>query len=537
MLRHRVFVSHPVLSLIAAGVIATLGACGGGGGGGSSNASPANYSVSGAGQKGPYAAGSTVTAYALNATTGARTASSVTTTTDSVGNFNLQGISWTGPTEIVVSGSYFDEAQNVDSSSGLELSSISDLQGATAIRVNLFTHLLAGRIRTLMTSGSSYTVARSQALSDLARNFNLGLAGNIGPEALDISDGSSSNRQDNASLLLFSGSFLLTGAGTQTKVDALRDDFADDGRLDGAGDARTAARTDPTYIDTLRTRLTTKFPTLSDPPGVTDLGDYLPEWTSGGRLPDTGIAANQCYIAGSNTLVACNDPNALALSSTQDGMIGRDAESANNSDTDGRSGFQYLKLGMNGLPLAIQTNAYSPTGNESAGTSWSCVRDVLTGLTWEVKTDDNGLRDKDWTYSWYNSSGDALVGANYGIENKGVCSVADACDTEKYVAAINALTSGNRLCGMTDWRVPTAKELQTLVDYFPTSSPVIDTNFFPNSLGATYWSSSPYVEASSNYSVWAISFYDGQISTKNRQLGVNPLSDIVPTVRLVRSSR
>jgi hypothetical protein len=31
------------------------------------------------------------------------------------------------------------------------------------------------------------------------------------------------------------------------------------------------------------------------------------------------------------------------------------------------------------------------------------VRDNVTGLVWEVKTADGGLRDQKWSYTWYDS--------------------------------------------------------------------------------------------------------------------------------------
>jgi hypothetical protein len=50
--------------------------------------------------------------------------------------------------------------------------------------------------------------------------------------------------------------------------------------------------------------------------------------------------------------------------------------------------------------LSIQNAAWviGGTGTESAGTKWSCVRDNVTGLTWEVKT-DSGSADSNTTDS------------------------------------------------------------------------------------------------------------------------------------------
>jgi hypothetical protein len=51
--------------------------------------------------------------------------------------------------------------------------------------------------------------------------------------------------------------------------------------------------------------------------------------------------------------------------------------------------------------LSIQNAAWiiGGTGTESAGTKWSCVRDNVTGLIWEVKT-DSGSADSNTT-GWY----------------------------------------------------------------------------------------------------------------------------------------
>ncbi|HNC04518.1 MAG TPA: hypothetical protein PLY05_14335, partial [Agitococcus sp.] len=48
----------------------------------------------------------------------------------------------------------------------------------------------------------------------------------------------------------------------------------------------------------------------------------------------------------------------------------------------------------------------SATGKElpDSATEWNCVLDKQTGLMWEKKTDDDGLRDKDHRYSWFEDS-------------------------------------------------------------------------------------------------------------------------------------
>ena len=38
-----------------------------------------------------------------------------------------------------------------------------------------------------------------------------------------------------------------------------------------------------------------------------------------------------------------------------------------------------------------------------SATEWVMVRDNVTGLIWEVKTDDNSIHDKDNLYTWYDA--------------------------------------------------------------------------------------------------------------------------------------
>ena len=179
-----------------------------------------------------------------------------------------------------------------------------------------------------------------------------------------------------------------------------------------------------------------------------------------GRLNDTGITASQCYMAGSDTLVACNSTGAIALSNAQDGMVGRDASEASNNPADGKLGFSF------------------------AAVEGGCVQDNVTGLMWEVKTTDGGLRDRNKMYY------------NFGYA---------------YAEAVNA----TNLCGHNDWRLPTVDELQSIVDYgvaYP--GPTVDATWFPNTQESWYWSSTLFF-GSSNVA-WGVYFGNGQVGSHNR---------------------
>ena len=84
-----------------------------------------------------------------------------------------------------------------------------------------------------------------------------------------------------------------------------------------------------------------------------------------------------------------------------------------------------------------------------SATSWVMVKDNVTGLFWEMKTNDGTIHDWGDTYAWY------YIG--------------------DFIKALNDAHYG----GYSDWRMPTIKELIYIVNYSIFSGPTIDTGYFP----------------------------------------------------------
>jgi hypothetical protein len=192
----------------------------------------------------------------------------------------------------------------------------------------------------------------------------------------------------------------------------------------------------------------------------------------------------------------------------------------------------YTKIANNGSVLSDDAKL----GANS--TDWACTKDNKTGLIWEVKTTDGGLRDKDWRYSWYKPEGDngGDAGSQRDYEYGGWCK-GSGCDTYAFTNAVNA----QGLCGANDWRMPTNEELRGLVfcsdgtktlgkeefGYICTGSPTnptINTTYFPNTKSDYFWSSSPY--ASGSAGAWLVDFSVGFDSWNFKNEGYS--------VRLVR---
>lgn len=223
------------------------------------------------------------------------------------------------------------------------------------------------------------------------------------------------------------------------------------------------------------------------------LGSQLRIFTGRKPLNDTGIV--DCSNEDSNNL-ACP----VATHPGQDAEYGRDADDTQNDDSDGHAGFSFSRV-CNSGELAGEGDCPVVPDLGNGVSDWACTKDNVTGLTWEVKTNDGGLRDRDSTYTWYNPDS-TINGGSAGTQDGGNCIGSD-CDTHGYVQTVN--TQG--LCGANDWRMPTKHELRNIVS-LDRHSPSIDTDYFSNTRSSGCWSNSPHANASSR--AWYVYFSDGR---------------------------
>ena len=231
--------------------------------------------------------------------------------------------------------------------------------------------------------------------------------------------------------------------------------------------------------------------------GLNDTGiDWCADNTTNHKSDGTGAEKNR----GCNALIA-SFPN-------QDAFHGRDAVARKRDllkTGAGTAGFDFTKICRNGDAAGEEKCPPNPSPGEGDN-NWACTLDNVTGLTWEVKT-ESGLGNKKNTYTWYNP--DEMVNGNEpGLENGGKCKGSN-CDTQAYIKAIN----DKSLCGLSDWRLPTKRELLSIVDNGQ-FKPAIDTRFFPNTLNLHYWTSSPYPEQED--SAWQVYFLYGEAEPRTK---------------------
>lgn len=240
----------------------------------------------------------------------------------------------------------------------------------------------------------------------------------------------------------------------------------------------------------------------------------LPPVLPTGRLNDTGI--QWCANGNTNGL-----PCPVADYPGQDGESGSDALARASTLVKvggGAAGFDFTKLDKHGNTLPV------------GASEWTCARDNRTGLIWEVKTDDGGLRDRSHSYAWYNPDHSAN-GGYAGTRNPPFSSCGGIeCNTHAFAQAVN----GMGLCGANDWRIPERHELLGIVHY-GAAVPAIDKNYFPRTMPSDHWEIAEYWSSTStvnSYNAWTVDFVRGYVSS-----GGSKVCCYTASVRLVRNGK
>ena len=156
------------------------------------------------------------------------------------------------------------------------------------------------------------------------------------------------------------------------------------------------------------------------------------------------------------------------------------------------------KLDLNGKELS------------DSAAKWAMVRDNFTGLVWEVKDSQDGvkdysnLHDSDNIYGWYNSN-PAANGGNPGL-------LWSETNGENFINELNSTWFG----GHDDWRLPTIQELSTIIES-RVPDPSIKKGYFPATMPSGYWSSTTC--ASYPHSAWLVYFNGGDVEHDHKSYG------------------
>jgi len=180
--------------------------------------------------------------------------------------------------------------------------------------------------------------------------------------------------------------------------------------------------------------------------------------------------------------ITCYDNTGIVITCPSPGQpfYGQDGSFSINSPS-------YTKLDGSGNALPV------------TATAWVMVKDNVTGLIWEGKTNKDGKEnfkdphDSDNKYFWYDSNPETN-GGNAGTPREGT-------DSEDFLKTLNDAKYG----GYSDWRLPTIKELSYIVNYSVASpGPTIYTSYFINTQPSKYWSAT--TSAHTTTYAWGMDF-------------------------------
>lgn len=180
----------------------------------------------------------------------------------------------------------------------------------------------------------------------------------------------------------------------------------------------------------------------------------------------------------------------------------------------------FTKLNLTGA-------AYVADGVASIG----CVQDSKDGKFWEVKTNaadttKSDFRDVDYGYFWGTN-----VGSTAGTPEGSLATISTSscsgsgstlakCNTDAYVAAVNAMNAGKGLCNKTTWRLPTSAELLGLMDTTKTAPPYIYSDLGSTSFDASDTDGRPFV-----YAYWSATPVTGNTAQRQAVSFTNKLAD------------
>ncbi|MBD8513450.1 DUF1566 domain-containing protein [Photobacterium sp. CAU 1568] len=150
---------------------------------------------------------------------------------------------------------------------------------------------------------------------------------------------------------------------------------------------------------------------------------------------------------------------------------------AYNSNRDGELGARYIKLDTEGKRLPRQDLAWKQL-------KFSCVADANTGLIWETKSatdlEHPSLHDDLYYFSFDGKdSSIPFNGTCYNPDTGKLASDRTQCSAANQVTKVNE----SKLCGLSNWRLPSQQEIYGIMNLQGDQSTALDRSYFPNISG------------------------------------------------------
>jgi len=190
--------------------------------------------ISGVSQKGPFAQGAIVKIYELNTNTGEKgNPLPFDVTTDSSGNFKIENVTLASQYIVIeVSGKYFNEVSNKQTTAPITLRAVADVSGKDNVNINVFTHLEYDKVLKLA-KGTEFGAAKKAAQKEVLNALGMSEVGVKSSEDLSLFGDRKSDS------LLLATSVLLQANRSPTEVSSLLDAIGGEISDNGAMSAQT----------------------------------------------------------------------------------------------------------------------------------------------------------------------------------------------------------------------------------------------------------------------------------------------------------
>lgn len=238
-----------------------------------------------------------------------------------------------------------------------------------------------------------------------------------------------------------------------------------------------------------------------------------------GSLPDTGMT--RCYDQSAE--IPCGN----AALPRQDAEHGRDSVIPYLRKIGrGEHAFDFTKLDENGDEVSDDASEFS------------CVRDNVTGLIWELKepvlaaAPNTTLRAANNRYSYVNAAPGNGGEAGEAAAANSSCPSDTDCGTQTYIDEVNDAV----YCGGSNWRMPTLVELMSLADFSRRGQAhLLDPALFRYEPALSlqnnlyYWTSETSAEGGGGISTWVFNNQNGNDNSLPKQ------ASQLAYIRLVRT--
>jgi hypothetical protein len=232
-----------------------------------------SYSLMGNFEKGPFIIGSEITILEFDDNLVSTGKTFHTETNSNVGNYNMDLSLTEELVEVSADGYYFNEISGQLSNSKLRLSALANASDNENININILTHLSKKRIKTLVSDGKVFSVAKKQAEEEVQVLFDFFAAD---WEIKDFDRMSISEYGDNNSYLLLVSAIIqninMSTSQLSEYIERLAQDLSDNGVVnDNSLIESINLSAETVNLSLVRTNLTTRYEELG---GFVNLPDF-----------------------------------------------------------------------------------------------------------------------------------------------------------------------------------------------------------------------------------------------------------------------